>query len=513
MASRPSPTTFVRNRAALQFTTRIGRATRAKILVMLTRRPPGWSWLKISALVVLAASGLAPAGHARELTSEEQVWLKPAYRHEKAGWHFVHIEGNAHVRGFQHGYLLAHEIEDSLRVTKILWAHNTAMDWSWLLERTTPFLEPQTDGEILAEIDGLVAGLDAAGVKTSRAEMLVYNAWVEISGYWWPVEKAKIQSAGGPPPKRISCSAFIATGSVTADGGIVLGHNTVSNYVDANANIILDLVPEKGHRLLMQTAPGWVHSGTDFFITSAGLVGAETTIGGFELFDEKGIPEFVRMRRAMQDASSIDEWSAIMQRGNNGGYASSWLVGDVNTREIARLELGLKQIGFERTHSGYYTGSNIAEDRRLLLWETSASEDDIRLANIARRVRWHQLIDDHAGKIDLAAAQGFEADHYDPFLEKIHPGGRSLCLHYDLDREFTDDWHGGPFVPTGAFDGKVVDGRMAKQMSFSARWGSACGTAFDADKFLKLHPQFSWQRGILYSRDAQPWVTFTAGEK
>ena len=148
-----------------------------------------------------------------------------------------------------------------------------------------------------------------------------------------------------------------------------------------------------------------------------------------------------------------------------------------------------------------------------MIWETSTNENDIRLANIARRVRWHELINDNRGKIDLATAQRFEADHYDPFLEKDHPGGRSLCMHYELDREFTDDWHGGPFVPTGTFDGKVVDTRMAKQMSFSARWGSACGTAFDAEAFLKRHPQFAWQRGILYSRGAQPWATFTAGEK
>jgi len=470
------------------------------------------TWSRLGALALFVALSIA-AVRARDLTPAEQSALAPAYRHEKAGWIFLHIEGEPRTRGFQHGYLLAREIEDSLRVTKILWAHDTAMEWPWLLERTMPFLEPKTDPEILAELDGLVAGLDAAGVKTSRAEMLVYNAWVEISGYWWPLEKAKLLSAGGPPPKRISCSAFIATGHLTADGGVVLGHNTVSDYVDANANIILDLVPAKGHRILMQTAPGWVHSGTDFFVTDAGLVGAETTIGGFELFDEQGIPEFVRMRRAMQDASSLDEWCAIMRKGNNGGYASAWLIGDVSTGEIARLELGLKQIGFERTRDGYFTGSNIAEDRRLLLWETSTNENDIRLANVARRVRAHQFIGENLGKIDLAVAKRFEADHYDPFLETNHPGGRSLCMHYDLDREFTDDWHGGPYAPTGSFDGKVVDSTLAKRMSFAARWGSPCGTAFDADTFLAKHPQFAWQRGILYSRPTEPWVVLTAGEK
>jgi len=29
-------------------------------------------------------------------------------------------------------------------------------------------------------------------------------------------------------------------------------------------NVIADIAPAKGHRILMQTQPGWVHSGSDF---------------------------------------------------------------------------------------------------------------------------------------------------------------------------------------------------------------------------------------------------------
>ena len=62
-------------------------------------------------------------------------------------------------------------------------------------------------------------------------------------------------------------------------------------------------------------------------------------------------------------------------------------------------------------------------------------------------------------------------------------------------------------------DAKVVDAAMAKRMTFAARWGSACGRAFDAPKFLQEQPQFYWLEGLLKSRPAQPWVEFTAGEK
>jgi hypothetical protein len=56
----------------------------------------------------------------------------------------------------------------------------------------------------------------------------------------------------------------------------VLAHNTWFGYPIADANVILDLKPAKGHRILMQVFPGWIHSGTDFFVTDAGLVGSET---------------------------------------------------------------------------------------------------------------------------------------------------------------------------------------------------------------------------------------------
>ncbi len=70
-----------------------------------------------------------------------------------------------------------------------------------------------------------------------------------------------------------------------------------------------------------------------------------------------------------------------------------------------------------------------------------------------------------------------------------------------------------PYNPGGTVDGKVVDATMAKQMSFLARWGSSCGTPFDAKKFLEDHLQFDWMSGILKDRPAEPWTEFKAGEK
>ncbi len=445
-------------------------------------------------------------------SSEHLALLARGYRFQRAGWIYLHVEGSPRARGLQHGFLMAPEVTDGLKKTRVSWEHMSALPWSWFVSHADTLLTAKVDAENLAELDGMVEGLALAGVQSSRAELVAYNAQTELFGYWWPQEYRKLKE-GAKVPVPESCSAFIATGSWTADGGVVLGHNTMQDYHLAPPNVVLDLVPEQGQRILMQTTPGWIHSGTDFWVTSAGLVGAETTIGSFDGFDPEGLPEFSRMRRASQDAATIDDWCRIMKAGNNGGYANAWLLGDVNTGEIARLELGLKVVTLERTKDGVFTGSNIAENPKLLRFETSSNEVDIRASSVARRVRWKQLMAQHKGKLDLALACRFEAEHVDPFFGRERLGGRCLCAHHELERDPAGPWPGVPYGPAGTLDGKVLDSKMAKAMSFSARWGAACGRPFDAAAFLARHPQFEWMKDILDSRPAQPWATFRAGDR
>jgi hypothetical protein len=455
-------------------------------------------------------SSLARSQAKDQLSIEQKEWISKANRHEKDGWIYLHIEGKPEERGFQHGYLLAKEIKEAIVATGRVWQYETALDWQWMVQKSAKIFNPKIDAENMEEMEGIVEGMKAAGEIITRDEIVAYNGSTEFTGYWWPMVKDTI-SPNSPDHKKESCSSFIATGSMTADGGIVLGHNTMSSFYYPLCNVVLDILPEKGHRILMQSVAGLIHSETDFFITDAGLVGSETTIGGFFPFDEKGVPEFTRMRHATQYASTIDEWCEIMKTGNNGGYANAWLIGDIKTNEIARLELGLKYVGFEKKKDGYFVGSNVAEDLKILRFETKSSELDIRYSSVARRVRWKQLMKENAGKINIDLAEKFEADHYDTYLNKTSPDLRTLCSHPDLD----PDTYGVdiPFAPWGTIDGKVVDSKMAKQMSFVARWGSACGTPFDAKGYLEKHQQFDWMDGLLKDRPAQPWTLFKAGEK
>ncbi len=346
--------------------------------------------------------------------------------------------------------------------------------------------------------------MEKAGKTMTFEEMLFLNGFIDICWYWWPKEKKSMEPG---------CSAFIATGEATADGKIVMAHNTWSGYADTQfCNIIVDIAPDKGHRILMQSWGPLIYSGTDFFITSAGLVGTETTIGGFSGFDRKGTPVFERARKAMQYANNIDEWTDIMIKNNSGAYANSWLLGDIKTNEIARLELGLKHHSLEKKTTGYISGSNVTDNIEILREETTASYDDIRNSCVARRERWKQLMKEHYGKIDTEIAKRMLADHYDMYLEKENPCSRTICGHAELD-DGSIPGSSGAYLSGGALDGKVVDSNLAKNWRFWAKWGSSCDIGFDAKQFLEKHTQYDWLQGYLKDLPAEPWTIFPLKEK
>ena len=59
------------------------------------------------------------------------------YRFDKNGWIYVHIEGEPYERGFQHGYLVASELDEILESLKYLTYWNTGKDWEFFVEKSS----------------------------------------------------------------------------------------------------------------------------------------------------------------------------------------------------------------------------------------------------------------------------------------------------------------------------------------------------------------------------------------
>lgn len=432
------------------------------------------------------------------------------YRNESNGWIYLHIEGSPYERGFQHGYLVALELDEILMSLKYLTPAETGMEWEFFVNASKDEILPHVDQEYLEEMKGIASGAQARGVNISWQEVLTWNAYQELTGYWWPSVASEMYSNGYVPDKE-HCSAFIATGSYTADGRIVMAHNSWDDFqIGQFFNQILDLDPDEGHRIFMQSLPGYIDSASDFFVTDAGIMGTETTISGFGKYRAGEIPEFVRARKAMQYAGNVDEWIALMKKNNSGGYANSWLLGDAGTGEIARFEQGLNFSNTTRTKDGYFIGYNEAVDPKIRNLECESSPHlDIRSPMGARQVRLTELMEENKGKIDVQAGKRILADHYDVYLNEENPGSRTVDGHYELDpwQFLTLPGH-PPYQPKGAVDGKVADSELALNMSFWARWGNSAGMPFDADQFLDQHIQYSYLRGYLKDRPAEPWTLF-----
>ena len=463
-----------------------------------------------------------------------------SYKIEKNGWVFVHIEGKPYERGVEYGKLVADQLKICIDTTKFYCLFDYGQDWDFFVESAKEiYKKPIQDNypELYDEMRGIADGCKKAGFETSLDEIIAWNSVLVIFDYWWPnaqenkviipsTLKKHVRSGGsrtvnidGAPGR---CSAFIAVGNdYTKDGKIVLAHNTFENFVSGQyCNYIVSIKPENGSEIIMQTQPGFIWSGTDFFVSKnekkgTNFIGSETTIGGFLPY-ELGNPVFCRIRKGMQYAEKLEDFETFLLDGNTGGYANSWIFGDIKENKIMRIELGLKYHNTEYKTNGYFIGFNGSYDARIRNLECRAQGYlDIRRHQGARHVRLEQLIEKYKGKLDIHTAKIILSDHYDVYLKKINPCSRTVDSHYELDdRAFmSQSDRPKPFQPRGAMDGKCVDSHTASKGGFYAKWGSSSNIPFYKEPFLKKNPIWNYLKDYLLDRPNQEWTLFHIDDK
>ena len=426
------------------------------------------------------------------------------------GWTVVRLSGSPRQIGYQHGYLLAGEIADLKEVFLLELTHDNGKDWNFFREAAKSVWWPHIEQEYRDEMQGIADGVSARGGRVDLWDIVVMNGAEEWSYYVAQYDRLHKIASPSTVTAPDHCSAFVATGCYTRDGKIVIAHNNWTGYMDgARWTIAFDVKPAAGYRFVMDGLPGLIHSGDDFGINAAGLVLTETTISGFSGYDFAGIPEFVRARRALQYAASIDEVARIFKGGNNGGYANDWLIADTRKNEIASLELGLKNVTLERKTDGYFVGSNIPINAQLAREETTFDLQDPGLSGNARQQRWKQLIEANKGTIDVAAAERFLADHVDSVTGRREPSERTLCGHIEMSKRGMGAWQ-PPYGAAGAVQNKATDSAMAAKLTFTAAAGHACGQDFLAAEHLRAHSELAWQAPQLRDMKAYPWTEIAA---
>jgi len=201
--------------------------------------------------------------------------------------------------------------------------------------------------------------------------------------------------------------------------------------------------------VLMQSYPGGIESGTDWYQNDAGIVLTETTIAQSP-FNINGTPTAFRARKAIQYGGDIDQVVQILSTKNNGLYTNEWILGDAKTNEIALFELGTYKTRLYRSSKndwfggteGFYWGDNNAKDLSVRLEETpdpNSPSAYIPYVPMDRDLKWQDLYREYKGKIDEQF--GFMA--------------------FDT----------APLVSVGAMDAKVVTADMASRMMVWAEFG------------------------------------------
>ncbi len=389
----------------------------------------------IAAALALTACTPAP-DKAESPSSAADPRLQASYREDRGGWAFVHLQGTPREVGFQHGWHLAAEIDDLLKTMAFYFPKAAGKDWAFFREAAERMFWPKMDQEYKDEVEGIAEGIKARRPELlyDRIDIAALNGWIELAWYYIPWLADKAQPGAGDNKAPAYCSAFVAVGSYTADGGIVMAHNNWTEYILGQRwNVVLDIVPTAGNRLIMDAMPGYIHSGDDFVINAAGLMYTETTMAQFKGFREEGTPEFVRARRAAQYGATIDDFVRIMTEDNNGAYANDWLVADLNAGEIARVEVGLKSHRVWRTKDGYYVGANFPVGEQVIAEETTFDPKNLKQSVCVRRTRWEQLMEDNKGRIDAEKAMAFLGDHVDASTGAAADNANVLCGHVDGD--------------------------------------------------------------------------------
>src|SRR5260221_2018640 len=116
--------------------------------------------------------------------TEKDTRLDKSSREDKNGWIYVHLEGSPATIGYQHGYLLANDIDTTIQAISHLLTHETKKDWAFYRGCARNFLWNELDREYKDEINGIVEGLQAQHKNYDSLDITALNAMEELAYYY-----------------------------------------------------------------------------------------------------------------------------------------------------------------------------------------------------------------------------------------------------------------------------------------------------------------------------------------
>jgi hypothetical protein len=432
------------------------------------------------------------------LKDREEIIDDNYYFTTKQGFDYIHLEGTPAEIGYNHGLLLWEKVERGMASYAFLTEMRYNLNWDACRVQGSTFW-PNIPYEYQQEIDGIVAGCAEKNARNpdgdviDRYDIVAYNSIWDI---WW--RSSYIRSFlpfGLANVDQIHhCSGFVATGEATSDGGFVISQSLWMPYhLPPSHGVFADIVPESGNRMLIELQAGMIWSGTEWYMNDKGLVVGETTLGDAPYQFTK-VPAFVRIRQAVQYASSIDEFANIMITNTNGAYCGDYMICDAKTNEAGIVELGSYQYEVWKTDNGYHGSCNYPWDPEVRneMGEVEGWDHSC----YPRYYRLEQIYEKYKGRIDCEIGKRAIGDHWDTAAEKEQKYHWTLCGHVENSTGY----------PHGSLDGKTTNRTMVLNHEMWARYGHSCGDDFIASDHAAKNPDYAFPN--LKDMIAQPWTTF-----
>jgi len=457
-------------------------------------------------------------GEDNNLKSVNSEQFKNGYRYNVQGWIYLHIEGKPYDRGYQQGYLLSAEIVDMMNrwsntiheypkfkfitgdISSPRYEKVSQKWWDFCRSRITEMYWNNYPEEYQQEINGIADGVNAKGEKLfgkaiTSADILTLNEMYEfmtklenpkkevhplraffhslrqiIPGLSEKDENVFI-STFLSQPKTYHCNGFIATGNATTDGQIVASQGVrcggwwYSYDIAQRWNVILDIQPNEGNRLITTTSPGYIWSDENYYQNSNGIIIIDTTCPQ-GLWEKKGLSLAIRTRMAAQYSNSVDDVIYYLKHNQDGIWTSVWLIGDTKTGEITRLDLGLYSSMIWRTKNGFYWAANNA-----MAPNVRAEANGLGLKGSFYKI------------LNISGLYGYYTRKYYPTPRdiKFKELGEKYYGSIDVDvlKKIMSTY---PIVDPGSIDCKITDTTLVKNNGLWAFFGYLNGKEWNVSK-------------------------------
>ena len=450
--------------------------------------------------------------------SESAVHYGKGYRYNVQGLIYVHIEGDAYERGYQHGYLLYPEIMDMMyRWSNVI--HNcpiflkyvhlnesspryekiSGIWWNYCRNKAMSVFWDKYPAEYKSEIKGIAdavaeRGGEMFGEKVTYEDILTLNEMYELMSMLvnpvkslHPLKTLFYDLLGAAPelnnkedefvfsiislPPTHHCDGFIATGDATTEGQVVATDSVwcggwwYTYYIAQRWNVILDIAPSQGNRIIIGTSPGYIWSDEDYWQNDRGMILIETTCPQ-GLWKADGTPLAIRTRTAMQYGENIDDIIDYMRTDSNGLMNAVWLIGDTKSGEIARFELGLYASAVWRTKDGFYWSANNPMD-------PSVRKEQLRFESIK-------------GALFRVVSMLFNTSGYEYYTLRYFPSDRDIAFeefgkenYGSMDVDAIKELMSNPPITDFSTDCKITDSNLISDNALWAFWGNPHGETWN----------------------------------